>query len=180
MSEQPPESPRERHPPEHPVMPGWVPTVIGVILVAMAALAVYTGLRYRNPTLAGSIIKTRRPAGTMAGGPPGEPEPGSSLLFPDNSPPGTETPGPNAIHLQARRGMITSVQPGDALVYVNGLAIGTAKQFSTLDETYDFPAAGDYTVRITAPGYKELQYVIAADDEAPEEIAHIDVKLVRQ
>ncbi|HKB80117.1 MAG TPA: hypothetical protein VKH35_10405 [Thermoanaerobaculia bacterium] len=180
MSEQPPEPPRERHPPERSAMPAWVPTVIGVILVIMAALAVYTGLRYRHPTLAGSIIRTRRPEGTMASGPPGEPEPGSSLMFPDNSPAGSAAPSPNAVHMSARRGMLTNVQPSEAMVYVNGLAIGTASQFSALDEVYDFPAAGEYSVRIVAPGYKELQYVITADDESPDEIARIDVKMVRQ
>ena len=29
-------------------MPRWVPVLIGVILVVMAGLAVYTGLRYRD------------------------------------------------------------------------------------------------------------------------------------
>lgn len=161
-------------------MPGWVPTVIGLVLVIMAALAVFTGMRYRNPALAGSIVRTRRPPGTMAGGPPGEPEPGSSLLFPDHAPSGTEPASPNAVYLTARRGMITNVLPSDAMVYVNGLAIGEAHQFSTADEVYDFPAAGDYTVRIVAPGYSEQEYVITADDGAPEEIARIDAKLLRQ
>jgi len=60
MTEQPPpsEPPRERHVPDQPVLPNWVPTVIGIVLVLMAGLAVYTGLRYRNPTLANGIIKT--------------------------------------------------------------------------------------------------------------------------
>lgn len=180
MSEQPTEPARERHAPEAPKMPGWVPTVIGVVLVLMAALAVYTGLRYRNPALAGGIIKTHRPPGTMAGGPPGEPEPGSSLIFPDNSPAENATAAPNALHMTARRGMITNVLPDDAMVYVNGLAIGEARQFSTIDEVYDFPNAGSYTVRILAPGFREQQYVITAADDAPQEIARIDAKLVRQ
>jgi hypothetical protein len=60
MTEQPNELSRERHPPEALAMPGWVPTTIGVVLVAMAALAVWTGLRYRNPTLAGNIIHPHR------------------------------------------------------------------------------------------------------------------------
>lgn len=160
-------------------MPRWVPAAIGVVLVIMAALAVYTGLRYRNPALAGGIIKTHRPPGTMAGGPPGEPEPGSSLIFPDHAPSGTEPASPNAPHMTARRGMITNVLPDDAMIYVNGLAIGEAHQFSNIDEVYDFPAAGNYTVRIIAPGYREQQYVITADDDAPQEIARIDAKLQR-
>ena len=73
--------------PDQPVLPSWVPTVIGIVLVLMAGLAVYTGLRYRNPTLANGIIKTRRPPRAMTGGgPPGEPEPGASLVFAENAP----------------------------------------------------------------------------------------------
>ena len=66
-----------RPPEETPLMPRWVPAAIGVVLVAMAALAVYTGLRYREPTLANGVVKSRRPvrAMTSGGGPPGEPEP---------------------------------------------------------------------------------------------------------
>src|SRR5438034_6544051 len=124
----PPEPPRERHVPDQPVLPSWVPTVIGIVLVLMAGLAVYTGLRFRNPTLANGIIKSRRPPRAMTGGgPPGEPEPGASLVFPENAP----TAGPPAVvgaqQLTARRGMITNVLPDDAMVYVNGVAIGEVR-----------------------------------------------------
>src|SRR5260370_17651490 len=67
-------------------LPRWVPALIGVVLVVMAALAVYTGIRFRNPTLANGIIKNRRPPRMTGVGPPGEPEPGASLVFPENSP----------------------------------------------------------------------------------------------
>ena len=176
------ESPRERHPHEQSTLPPWVPTAIGVILVLMAALAVYTGLRYRNPTLANGIIKTRRPPRAMTGvGPPGEPEAGSSLVFPGDS--ADNTPGTgvaldrSAVHLSARRGMILSVVPDEAMVFVNGLAIGEARQFNTMDKVYDFPAEGTYMVRIVAPGYKERQFMITAADGAAQEIARIDAKL---
>jgi len=180
------EPPRERHPHELSLMPTWVPTVIGVILVVMAALAVYTGIRFRNPTLANGVIKTRRPPRAMTGGgPPGEPEAGSSLIFPgdaaDNTP-AAATAAQNAlgtIRLSARRGMILNVLPDDAMVFVNGLAIGEARQFNTMDKLYDFPAAGSYTVRVVAPGYKERQFVITAADDAVQEIARIDAKLVK-
>jgi hypothetical protein len=179
MTEQPSEPPRERHPPEQSGLPSWVPTSIGIILVIMAALAVYTGLRYRNPTLANGIIKTRRPPRAMTGGgPPGEPEPGASLVFPENSP--TAESGTVSGAIAARRGLITNVVPDDAMVYVNGVLIGQAKQFNTADEVYDFPAPGAYTIRLVAPGYKVAQYVVSASDNAPLEIARIDVKLRRQ
>src|SRR4029077_15655950 len=189
------QSPRERHPHDPSALPGWVPTAIGVVLVLMAALAVYTGLRYRNPTLANGIIKTRRPRGNgtsktapppramTGGGPPGEPEAGSSLVFPgdsaDNTPGTAVAPDRSAIHLSARRGMILSVVPDEAMVFVNGLAIGEARQFNTMDKVYDFPAEGTYMVRIVAAGYKERQFVITAADGAAQEIARIDTKLDR-
>ena len=89
MTEEPrppaPDEPSLRPAPEEaPLMPPWVPALIGVVLVAMAALAVYTGIRYRSPTLANAVVTPRRPARAMTGGsgPPGEPEPGASLVFP--------------------------------------------------------------------------------------------------
>jgi PEGA domain-containing protein len=179
MTETPSEPPRERHPSQQPGIPSWVPTSIGIVLVVMAALAVYTGLRYRNPTLANGIIKTRKPPRAMTGGgPPGEPEPGASLVFPENSPTASTTTVAGA--MSARRGLLTNVMPDDAMVYVNGVLIGQAKQFNAPDEVYDFPAPGAYTIRLMAPGYKEAQYVVSASDNATKEIARIDVKLQRQ
>src|SRR5258706_504665 len=81
MSEMPAEPPRERHAPEEPHLPRWVPTLIGAVLVTLAALAVYTGVRYRNPTLADGIIRSKRSTTAVTGGgPPGEPGPGASLV----------------------------------------------------------------------------------------------------
>ena len=193
MTEEPQGPPREKHhPPEPLALPGWVPTVIGVVLVLMAALAVYTGIRYRNPTLANGIVKRRAtPRVTTNGGAPGEPEPGGSLLFPGASADANETTtAPNRIdisggregvtgtvRLAARRGLITNVIPDDAMIYVNGLAIGQAKQFNTMDEVYDFPSPGSYTVRVVAQGYRERQFIVIADDNAKAEIARIDAKL---
>jgi hypothetical protein len=180
---------------ETPQMPRWVPTLIGVVLVAMAALAVYTGIRYRNPPLTNVIVK-RHPVRSTAGGsgPPGEPEPGASLIFPgdaDNTPAAREAATGNAraeitgsghgitstVRIWARRGMMTNVTPADAMVSVNDLVIGQAKQFSTMNEVYDFPAPGSYTIHISAPGYKDQQFVITVADDAKLEIARLDVKL---
>ena len=193
------ESPRERHAPEEPHLPRWVPALIGVVLVILAALAVYTGLRYRNPTLADGIIRPKRPNTAATGeGPPGEPGPGASLVFPgesgDNAPTasnavtgraratisGGGTGGVStAVRLWARRGMLANVVPDDAMIYINDLPIGEAKQFNTPDEVYDFPAPGSYTVRIVAPGYKDRVFVVTAADNAQDEVARIDVKLTR-
>jgi len=184
---------------EEPHLPRWVPALIGAVLVLLAALAVYTGVRYRNPTLGDHIVRGRRPANpATGGGPPGEPGPGASLVFPgesgDNAPTASDAvtgrsratisgggaAGVTAtMRLWARRGMTTNVAPDDAMIYVNDLPIGEARQFDKPDEVYDFPAPGSYTVRIVAPGYKERVFVVTAADNATEEIAKIDVKLAR-
>jgi hypothetical protein len=190
----------EATPPEEtPLMPRWVPAAIGVVLVAMAALAVYTGLRYREPTLANGVVKSRRPARAMTGGAgaPGEPEPGSSLVFPgdggDNTPTASEAVTgraraeitgtghgiTSAMRIWARRGMMTNVVPDEAMVSVNDLVIGQAKQFNEPDEIYDFPAPGSYTIHISAPGYKDQQFIVTVADDAKQEIAKLDVKLVK-
>ena len=180
---------------ENPLMPPWVPALIGVVLVSMAALAVYTGIRYRNPPQVNPVIK-RRPVRPMTGGggPPGEPEPGASLVFPgdaDNTPAAREAVTGNAraeisgtghgitstVRIWARRGMMTNVTPGEAMVTVNDLVIGQAKQFSTMDEVYDFPAPGSYTIHLSAPGYKDQQFIVTVGDDAKLEIARLDVKL---
>ncbi len=189
MTEEPP---RHKHEPPPMDLPSWVPTVIGAVLVAMAALAVYTGIRYRNPSLANSIIRRRTvPRALANGGAPGELEPGGSLVVPganaDANPPTPNAPrveigGGKAgvtsiVRMSARRGLITNVMPDDAMIYVNNLAIGQAKQFNTMDEVYDFPAPGAYTIRIVAPGYRERQFIVTAEDGAKNEIARLDVKL---
>lgn len=181
---------------ETPVMPRWVPAVIGLVLVAMAALAVYTGLRYRNPTLANGIIRSRRaPRTTNGGGAPGEPGPGASLVLPGES--GDNAPSPNApvagraraeisggregvagaMRFTARRGMTIAAIPDDAMVLVNETPIGEAKQ---LAGPYEFPQSGSYTVRITAPGFKDKQFVVTASDAATQEVVAINAKLEKQ
>lgn len=180
MTEQPTEPPRERHAPQEPGLPSWVPTTIGVVLVVMAAFAVWTGLRYRNPTLANGIIHPRRtPKGMTGGGPPGEPEPGASLVLPENSPTAAAGTATGAGVMTARRALVTNVLPDDAMVYVNGVLIGQARQFRG-NEGYDFPATGSYTIRLTAPGYKDAQFVVNASEDAQQEIARLDVRLQRQ
>jgi hypothetical protein len=186
-------------PDETPVMPRWVPGVIGIVLVGMAALAVYTGLRYRAPALPTGVVRPRHPARAVTGGagPPGEPEPGASLVFPgdagDNAPAAHEAVTGRAraeitgtghgitstVRIWARRGMMTNVVPGDAMVSVNDLVIGQAKQFDKPDEIYDFPAPGSYTIHISAPGYKDQQFIVTVAADAKQEIARLDVKLSR-
>ena len=66
-----------------------------------------------------------------------------------------------------------TLNPGDDLV------IGQAKPFDTMDEVYDFPAPGSYTIRFSAPGYKDQQFIVTVAENAKEEIARLDVKLAR-
>jgi len=175
-----------------PPMPRWVPVLIGVLLVFIAALAVWTGIRYRHPALANGIVKSRRPPHPMTGaGPPGEPEPGSSLILPGEAPTASapvagrtrvEITGGGAqgvtavMRLWARRGMSVNATPDDAMVYVNDTPIGAASQWTGV---YEFAQPGSYTVRIVAPGYKEQMYVVTAAENAKDEVATINAKLER-
>jgi PEGA domain len=175
-----------------PPMPRWVPLLIGVLLVFIAALAVWTGIRYRHPTLANGIVKSRRPPRPMTGaGPPGEPEAGSSLILPGDAPAASapvagrtrvEITGGGAqgvtavMRLWARRGMSVNATPDDAMVYVNDTPIGSASQWTGV---YEFAQPGSYTVRIVAPGYQERMFVVTAAENAQQEVATINAKLER-
>jgi hypothetical protein len=181
--------PRE---PEHDLVddvapiPRWVPVAIGVVLVTLAALAVITGLRYRDQTLVRIVQPKQHMYHSTAPAPPGEPEPGASLMFPGdaaNVPPARAdmSGGPGGVSgvvkLWARRGMRTSVAPPDAVIYVNDIAIGQANQFDSEDEEYDFAAPGSYTIRLVAPGYKDRLFIVTAADNAKAEVAKIEAKL---
>jgi hypothetical protein len=178
-----------------PVMPKWVPVVIGLVLVTMAALAVWTGLRYRNPPLVNGIIHMKRPARSMTGGgAPGEPGPGASMVLPgegDNAPsPNTPiTSGARAeitgtgstvngmMHLTARRGLTINATPDDAMILISDTPLGTANQ---LRWPYEFAAPGSYTVKIDAPGFKEQQFIVTASDNATPEVVTVNAVLQKQ
>lgn len=177
-------------------MPRWVPVLIGAILVLMAGLAVYTGLRGRdekNTILAHVRPQRQERANTPA--PPGEPGAGASLVLHGAS--GENTPAANdpvrgqsravvtggpggvtsVVRIWARRGMVLNVLPDDTMVYVNDLPIGQAKQFNTMDEAYEFAAAGSYTVKLVAPTGGEKTYIVTASDDAQQDVARISTKL---
>ncbi|HVR41621.1 MAG TPA: hypothetical protein VMU84_21170 [Thermoanaerobaculia bacterium] len=164
--------------PDPAPMPRWIPILIAAVLVVFAALALITGWRNRENTLTHIVESHERPPRSSSAAPPGEPDAGSSLMFPGNAP--TANPavsGPT--RLQARRGMVTNVLPEDAVVYVNDLAIGQVRQFNTMEEVYDFPAPGSYTIHISAPGYKDQQFIVTVAEDAKQEIARISAKLSR-
>ncbi len=183
--------------PEPALFPKWVPLLIGLVLVALGALAVFTGLRYRTSALVNMV----RPRSQRAvpqhptASPPGEAEAGASLMSSDSTPVANEPVGGKAravitgggtegvastVRIWARRGMTLTVVPADAVVYVNDVAIGEAKQFDGPDEIYDFAQPGSYTVRLVAPGYKEAQYIVTAADDAKAEVARIEKRMEKQ
>jgi len=180
-------------------MPRWVPVLIGVVLVAIAALAVYTGLRGQDDdTLLAKVRPRRQQANTPA--PPGEPGAGASLVLHgaqgENTPAANEpvqgqsravvTGGPGGVsstmRAWARRGMVLNVLPEDTMVHVNDMPIGQVSQLNTMDEAYEFAAAGSYTVKLVAPSGAEKTYVVTASEDAKEDVVRISVDLsgVRQ
>lgn len=175
-------------------MPRWVPILIGVVLVTMAALAIYTGLRYRDEGTLTAQVKPRR-VERATSAPPGEPEAGASLVMHgngDDTTPSANEPvagsaravisgGPAGVEatvrIWARRGMLLQVTPPESMVYVNDTLVGHANQFDTENEIYDFPAPGSYTIRVVAPSNKQKTYVVTAADDAKQEVAHIKAEL---
>lgn len=185
----------EHHRRDEPMsMPRWVPILIGVILVTMAGLAVFTGLRYREDRPLGGAVKERHER-TTTPAPPGEPDAGASLVMHgeegDTTPVANEpvpgharaviTGGPggvqSVVRMWARRGMVLNVLPEDSMVYVNDVLIGHVNQFNTMDEVYDFAQPGSYTVRIVAPNGAAGTYIVTASDDAKVDIARISAKL---
>lgn len=172
-------------------MPRWLPILIGAILVAFAALAVYTGLRYREGTLTSHIGAAKQTGGRVSNAPPGEPDAGSSFVLQGETPAANEAvPGQSrtivtggrggvqtVTRVHARRGMTLNVTPPDALVYVNSLPVGEARQFNSSDEAYEFPEHGSYTVRLVAPSGVERTFLVTTADDAYSDLASIEADL---
>ena len=177
-------------------IPRWVPVLIGVVLVALAALAVYTGLRYRDDgTLTEQIGRSDDAQSRQTAAPGGEPGAGASLVLPENTPVANEpvagssraviTGGGaqgvrSSVRIWARRGMVMNVLPDDAVVYVNDTPIGAVRQFNAMDEAFEFAEPGSYNIRISAPAHRDRQYVVTVAENAPNDLARISVKLDRQ
>lgn len=182
-------------PPDEPGtgMPKWVPVLIGLVLVVIAALAVFTGVRYRDGDTLTDAVKPRRQRAAAGSAPPGEPGAGASLVVPGtegepvaNEPvqgdaraviTGSREGVQSTVRMWARRGMVFNVLPEDAMIYVNNVMIGEVRQFNTMDEVYDFAQPGSYNVRIVAPAGGEKTFVVTATDDAKVDVAHISAKL---
>lgn len=178
--------------PDPSLIPRWIPVLIGVILASMAALAVYTGIKYRDDGTMKMPVR-QRPNRAAGGAPQSEPGAGESLVLqggagaPVASEPVTGSAravirgGPQGVEatvrMWARRGMVLNVLPEDAMVYVNDLPIGQVRQFNTMDEVYDFAEPGSYTVRIVAQGLPEKTFIVTAADNAQQDVARINARL---
>lgn len=173
-------------------LPRWIPVAIALVLVAIGAIAVYTGWHWRAPVGERQPLLPGRAGAGGEVGAPGEPEAGASRVLHGDA--GDTVPAPNApapndrakvvitgdargmteqVRLSVRRGLITQVVPPDAIVYVNDQAIGEANQFATAETVYEFANPGSYNIRLAAPGHKDVEYVITADPEANVEVAVI-------
>jgi len=178
-------------------LPRWIGVLIGVVLVTLAALAAYTGLRYRARAEDRPAVSRTAPDAGEQTGAPGEPGAGAPRVgevgetVPDADPPEQGrvprveiTGGPegvvSTVRYTARRGAVFSIEPGDAIIFVNNAQIGLANQFSGPDEIYEFPAAGKYTVRITTPGHREETIILTADPDSTTEVVRIARKLIAQ
>ena len=185
---------RDSGEPEPAILPPWIPLLIGVVLIALASLAVYTGVRFRDE---GTLTRHVRPRQdrSMTPSAPGEPGAGASLVLHGEQ--GSSVPSANervtgraravvsggpegvesTVRMWARRGMVLEVTPNETMVHVNDLPIGHARQFDTMDEAYDFPEPGSYTIRLVSPAGRERRFIVTAGDDAQHEIARISAKL---
>lgn len=184
--------------PEPMKLPRWIAPAIALLLVTLAALAIYTGLRYRRAPLGGVFPERAERPGAQTGA-PGAPEPGASRMLHGEG--GENVPSPGApivgeksrvsitndpagmahsVRLRARRGVLIDVEPSDATVYVNNQPIGIAGQYKNPDEIYEFSEEGGYDIRIAAPGHREVQYIVTSTGDAAEEVAVIRTKLEPQ
>lgn len=191
MTEPSPEHSPAPHEPAS-VMPRWVPVLIGLVLVIIAALAVFTGLRSRDQdTLLAHVRPKSAPRASNTPAPPGEPGAGDSLVLHSEAPEANEpvrgqsravvTGGPGGVsavsRIWARRAMVLEVLPADTMVYVNDMPIGQVSQLNTMDEAYEFAAPGSYTVKLVTPGGVERTYIVTASESAEQDVARISVKL---
>lgn len=178
-------------------LPRWISVLIGVVLVSLAALAAYTGFRYRSRTEDRPAVARSGPAAIEQAGAPGEPQAGGARAgsiddgVPSAQPadqgrmPRVEiTGGPDGVvstvRYTARRGAVFAIEPEDALVSVNNLQIGPANQFGGPDEIYEFPDAGKYEVRITAPGYRDEHIILTADPDSTTEVVRIARRMAKE
>ncbi|HXI14311.1 MAG TPA: hypothetical protein VNM92_16965 [Thermoanaerobaculia bacterium] len=183
------------HAPEVVGLPTWVPALLGLVLVAMAGLAVYTGLTYRAKPLVRGLVKRASQITHREG--PAEEQAGGSRVMPGTSgdPRGNEPSGgaqskgvitgtgnsiESAIRLPAKRGVVLRVVPEDAIFYVNDQLMGPVKPYSTNLEAYEFPEEGSFVIRVSAEGYADQLFEVVVAPDSKVELARIETKLLRR
>lgn len=204
--ELPPEaSPGETGPPDDAPLelPGWVAPAIGLALVLIAGMAVWTGFRPRTRPEAKLVItepaiREHAAQPEDSGGAPGDPGPGASRVvqsdtggavpsaqpLPEGELPratiaGDETGVTPTTNLEVRRGIAFDSDRSDAVVYVNDLPIGDAGQYAAKDQPYEFAQEGTFTVRVVAADGTEARFVVVATAAAETDVAVIRVRLAR-
>lgn len=202
LPEQPSESPAA--PEETPLeLPRWVAPAIGLALVAIAAMAVWTGFRPRTRPEAKLVITepaVSRPTGMPedSGGAPGNPEPGASRVvqseaggavppahpLPEGELPritieGNEAGVTQTSSVEVRRGIAFDSDRPDAIVFVNDVPIGDAGQYAAKDQAYEFAQEGTFTVRVVARDGTEARFVVVATAAAQTDVLMIRVRLAR-
>ncbi|MGK2859468.1 MAG: hypothetical protein ACSLFQ_19885 [Thermoanaerobaculia bacterium] len=184
-------------------LPGWVAPAIGLVLVLIAAMAVWTGFRPRTRPEAKLVLTEPAIRGSAAqredsGGAPGNPEAGASRVvqsgsggavpsaqpLPEGELPratiaGNETGVTPTTNLEVRRGIAFDSDRTDAVVYVNDLPIGDAGQFAAKDQPYEFAQEGTFTVRVVAADGTEARFVVVATAAAETDVVVIRVRLAR-
>jgi len=184
-------------------LPGWVAPALALALVAIAAMAVWTGFRPRSRTETKLVFtepavvqSTTMPEDS--GGAPGSPEAGASRVVQGESggevPPASPLPEgelPRATiagnaagvipttSFEVRRGIAFDADRPDAIVYVNDVPIGDAGQFAAKDQPYEFAQEGTFTVRVVAKDGAEARFVVVATASAETSVAMIRVRLAR-
>ncbi|HUF17293.1 MAG TPA: hypothetical protein VMS12_04520 [Thermoanaerobaculia bacterium] len=178
-------------------LPRWIALLIGIVLVSLAALAAYTGLRYRSAPEDRPIASRQGGDGIRQGGAPGAPQAGESRVgeagenIPDAEPPDRGrrprieiTGGPDGVFSTVRytasRAAVFAVEPDTATVFVNGEQIGQASQFRGPDDVYEFAAPGKYNIRIAAPGHRDETVILTADPGSSTEVVRISRKLIAE
>lgn len=203
MSEDEQQAPDAPPPPEEErrlELPGWVPAAIGLTLVLLAAMAVYTGFRTQvRPQERTDAVSPFTEADGLfpeeSGGPPGAPGPGGSRVSSEEDIPapasigeadepalaisGDATGVDGRTSLAVRRGLVFDVEPGEAVVYVNDVAVGAVRQFDSPDSAYEFAEEGVFSVKVALPGYSEVELVVTAGPDAAEETATVSLRLER-
>jgi hypothetical protein len=162
-------------------LPGWIPPAIGIALVLLGAMAVYTGFRPRTKAADRMILTepsvTRLTSTEDSGGAPGAPEPGASRVLPGETGEVVPEPGPmpagSIAPISVRRGVIFDVEPKDAMVYVNDAPIGPASQFASKTDVYEFAQSGAFRIRLVAPGYRDAEFQVTAEHDGDNEVATI-------